>query len=90
MARRRRLATILAYLTLEVGALVGVPVRLDQIEEMTRLLNRTQVTWSVERGGRRTVPMQRPSPAALGLPNLTMRTVISPPSALTPASRSPS
>ena len=44
MERKRRLATILAYLTLELGALCGVPVRVDQIEEMTRLLNQTQVT----------------------------------------------
>ena len=43
MLRGRKLATILAYLTLEWGALFGVPVRLDQIEEMTRLLNQTQV-----------------------------------------------
>lgn len=38
--RKRKLATLLAYLTLEFGALTGVPVRLDQIEEMTRLLSR--------------------------------------------------
>ena len=44
MAKKRRLATLLTYLTLELGALLGVPLRLDQIEEMTRLLNRTQVT----------------------------------------------
>jgi hypothetical protein len=43
MAQKRRLATIFTYLTLELGAMLGVPVRLDQIEEMTRLLNRTQV-----------------------------------------------
>lgn len=43
MARKRRLATILTYLTLEVGALLGVPVRLDQIEEMTRRLQRAPV-----------------------------------------------
>jgi len=43
MARKHRLATILAYLTLEMGAMFGVPVRLDQIEEMTRLLNQSQV-----------------------------------------------
>lgn len=49
MARRRWLATALAYLTLEIGALLGVPVRLDQIEEMTRLLNQTQVTMTVDR-----------------------------------------
>lgn len=62
MARRRRLATILAYLTLEVGALVGVAVRLDQIEEMTRLLNRTQVTWSTERDASGEPPEKPPNP----------------------------
>ncbi|GMU65022.1 MAG: hypothetical protein AMXMBFR36_12960 [Acidobacteriota bacterium] len=48
MAIRRKLATLLTYLVLEIGALVGLPVRLDQIEEMTRLLNRTLVV-QVER-----------------------------------------
>jgi hypothetical protein len=43
MARKRRLATILTYLTLELGAMLGVPVRLDQIEEMTRRLQRATV-----------------------------------------------
>ena len=44
MVRRRKLATVLAYLTLELGALLGVPVRLDQIEEMGRLLSQTVAT----------------------------------------------
>lgn len=35
-------------LTLELGAMMGVAVRLDQIEEMTRLLNQAQVA-SVQR-----------------------------------------
>ena len=48
MARRRKLATVLAYLTLELGALLGVPVRLDQIQEMGRLLNGT-VSARIER-----------------------------------------
>ncbi len=43
MAKKRRLATIFTYLTLELGAMLGVPVRLDQIEAMTRLLNQAQV-----------------------------------------------
>ncbi len=43
MAKKRRFATILTYLTLELGAMMGVPVRLDQIEEMTRLLNKAQI-----------------------------------------------
>jgi len=42
MRRKRKLATLAAYLTLELGALLGVPVRLDQIEEMSRLLNQTR------------------------------------------------
>jgi hypothetical protein len=37
------LPTVLAYLTLELGALLGVPIRLDQVEAMTRLLQRTAV-----------------------------------------------
>lgn len=44
IVRRRKLAVALVYLTLELGALIGVPVRLDQIEEMARLLNRTLAT----------------------------------------------
>jgi hypothetical protein len=48
MARRRRFATVLAYLTLEFAALLGAPIRPEQIEEMTRLLNRTQVVYVEE------------------------------------------
>ena len=44
MVRGRKLAVALAYLTLHLGTLLGVPVRLDQIEEVGRLLNRTAVT----------------------------------------------
>ena len=51
MVRRRRLATVLAYLTLELGALLGVPIRLDQIEEMSRLLNQTVASGVEPRGG---------------------------------------
>jgi hypothetical protein len=43
MAKKRRLATILTYLTLEIGAMMGVPIRPEQIEELTRALNGTQV-----------------------------------------------
>ncbi len=42
MLRKRKFATMLVYLTLELGALFGVPVRLDQIEEMARLINQTR------------------------------------------------
>lgn len=48
MARRNRLATVFAYLTLELAALLGAPVRPEQIEEMTRLLNQTQVVYVEE------------------------------------------
>lgn len=48
MPKKRRLATIFTYLTLELGAMLGVPVRLDQIEEMTRLLTQTQVVCVVK------------------------------------------
>ncbi|HEX4954654.1 MAG TPA: hypothetical protein VF017_14780 [Thermoanaerobaculia bacterium] len=44
MVRKSKLATALVYLILELGSLSGVPVRLDQIEEMGRLLNRTVAT----------------------------------------------
>lgn len=53
MLRKRKFATILAYLTIELGALFGVPVRLDQIEEMARLINQTRVVGAEvrEQGG---------------------------------------
>jgi len=43
MAQRHWLAKILMFLVLETGALVGVPMRPDQIEELTRILNQTAV-----------------------------------------------
>jgi hypothetical protein len=49
MARKRWLATVFTYLMLEVGALMGAPVRPEQIEEITRLLSQTVVTEVVER-----------------------------------------
>jgi hypothetical protein len=48
MARKRWLATVFTYLMLEVGALMGAPVRPEQIEEITRLLSQTVVTEVVE------------------------------------------
>ena len=48
MLRGRKMATVLAYLTLELAALLGVPVRVDEIEEMARLLNQTRAV-GVER-----------------------------------------
>jgi hypothetical protein len=41
MRRRRLVGTVLAYLTLEFAALVGVPVRPEQVQEMTRLLKQS-------------------------------------------------
>jgi hypothetical protein len=49
MARKRWLATVFTYLMLEVGALMGAPVRPEQIEEITRLLSQTVVSEVVER-----------------------------------------
>lgn len=48
MAQRHWLAKILMFLVLETGALVGVPMRPDQIEELTRIMNQTAVV-SVQR-----------------------------------------
>lgn len=40
MARKKRLLSkLLIYAMLEAGAIMGVPMRPDQIEEMTRLMN---------------------------------------------------
>jgi len=43
MAQWHWLAKILMFLVLETGALAGVPMRPDQIEELTRIMNRTAV-----------------------------------------------
>jgi hypothetical protein len=49
MACKRWLATVFTYLMLEAGALLGAPVRPEQIEEITRLLSKTLVTEVVRR-----------------------------------------
>jgi hypothetical protein len=49
MVRKRRLAAVFTYLMLEVGALLGAPIRPDDIDTITRLLNQTQVTEVAER-----------------------------------------
>jgi hypothetical protein len=49
MARKLWLATAFTYLMLEYGALLGAPIRPEQIEEITRLFNQTQVTQVAER-----------------------------------------
>ena len=42
--RRRWLAKLMLFAVLEVGALAGVPIRPDQIEELARLMNQTVAT----------------------------------------------
>ena len=42
MAQRRWLAKTLMFLMLELGALFGVPMRPEQIEELTRMMNGTK------------------------------------------------
>ena len=49
MARRRWLAKLLVYMMLEVGALGGLPMRPDQIEELTQLIQKTRVVHVVRR-----------------------------------------
>jgi len=49
VARKRWLAKTLLYLILETGALLGVPIRLDQIEELTRIMNGAVVEEVVRR-----------------------------------------
>lgn len=49
MAKRGWLAKILMFVVLEAGALLGVPMRPDQIEDLTRLMNETLVEHVVRR-----------------------------------------
>lgn len=49
MAQRRWLAKMLMFLALEVGALVGVPLRPDDIEQISRLMHRTVAVEVLER-----------------------------------------
>lgn len=44
MSLKTRLAKILVYAVLEVGALCGVPMRPDQIETIMKLMDRAVVT----------------------------------------------
>lgn len=41
MARKNFIAKIVLYAVIEMGALMGVPVRPDEIEELTRRLQGT-------------------------------------------------
>jgi hypothetical protein len=43
VAWRRRLAQLLIYVMLEAGALAGVPMRPEEIEDLTRLMTGTKV-----------------------------------------------
>ncbi len=43
MRRKQWLGAVFVYLNLELAALLGVPVRPDQVAEMTRLLGQTTV-----------------------------------------------
>lgn len=64
MARKRWLATVFTYLMLELGALHGAPIRPEQIEEITRLLNRTVVTEVAQRDADGDPPDPQPDPPA--------------------------
>lgn len=44
MSLKTRLAKILVYAVLELGALCGVPMRPDQIEKIMKLMDRAVVT----------------------------------------------
>lgn len=67
MERKRSLVkTISLYMILELGALVGVPMRPDDIERMTRQLNDAvvQVVEDRERDGDPPDPPEPPGPAS--------------------------
>lgn len=49
MAQRRWLTKVLVFVMLEAGALIGVPMRPDQIEDLTRLMNGTRLEQVVRR-----------------------------------------
>lgn len=43
MSLRTRLRTVVACLLLEAGVLIGVPVRVQEVEELLRSLNQPKV-----------------------------------------------
>ena len=47
--RKSRLKTLAMYMILEFGALIGVPMRPDEIERMTRQLNNAVALVAEER-----------------------------------------
>jgi hypothetical protein len=46
MSLRKRLRTICACLVLEAGVLLGVPVRVEQVEDLLRSLNQPRIARS--------------------------------------------
>jgi hypothetical protein len=52
MSLRKRLAKILLFAVLEVGALVGVPMSPRQIEELLNLMNRTEIHETIKHDGK--------------------------------------
>jgi hypothetical protein len=51
MSLRKRVAKILLFAVLEVGALVGVPMSPRQIEELLNLMNRTEIHETIKHDG---------------------------------------
>ncbi len=47
MSLKQRLRTILCCLTLEVGTLVGVPMRPEQIQDLMQTLNQPKVAQTI-------------------------------------------
>ena len=43
MSLRERLRTVVAYLILEAGVLIGAPVRVQEVEELLRSLSQPRV-----------------------------------------------
>ena len=52
MSLRLRLAKILLFAVLEVGAVFGVPISPKQIEELLNLMNRTEIHQTIKREGK--------------------------------------
>jgi hypothetical protein len=46
---RRLLAKLLLFTTLEIGALCGVPMSAEQIENLLEVMNRTEIVHVVKR-----------------------------------------
>ena len=48
MSLRKRLAKILLFAVLEIGAVIGVPMDPRKIEELLNLMNRTEIVRTVD------------------------------------------